>query len=232
MRSASSASAGASASVSAQVAELERAADDLAMSLRGEDPALVAVVQLCVEERRRLPRRTGARGGVVGDRGRDPTQQEAGLAGAELDVRALAVGMGGGRLAEDARHPFLARVIHQVALGAGEQVLPARRRHRHRLAAVADRVVGLAEAHPLVAEQLAAGGLGDAGDIGPGRQARADLIGVVDPGQVVAVAVGNPDRLAQAPALVRLQEPELRVDPSLGRPHGLYIRPIARLAQP
>ena len=98
------------------------------------DAALVAVVELGVEERRRLapPRRPG--GGVVGDRGRDPAEQEAGLVRAQLDVRPLAVGVGGGRLAEHPGQPPLARPVHQEALGAGEEVLAARGRQRHRLA--------------------------------------------------------------------------------------------------
>ena len=75
--------------------------------------------------------------------------------GAELDVGPLAVGVGGGRLAEHPGQPLALRPVHQEALGPGEDVLAAGDRHRHRLAAVGDRVAGRRQAHPLVAEQLA-----------------------------------------------------------------------------
>jgi hypothetical protein len=144
-----------------QPAELDRAGDDLEMALWRVDRPLVPVVQLCVEERRRLAA-LRALGGVVGDRGGDPAQQEAGLVRAQVDVGALAVGVGGGRLAEHPRQPLIPRPIHEEALGPREHVLAASGGHRYRLARVGDGVPGGRQAHALVAEQLSLGGLGDA----------------------------------------------------------------------
>ena len=70
----------------AQLAQLQRLADDLAVALWGVDLALVAVVELRVEERRRLAPRAPLGRRVVGDRGRDPAEQEAGLVGAQLEL--------------------------------------------------------------------------------------------------------------------------------------------------
>ena len=54
---------------------------------------------------------------------------------------------------------------------------------------------------------------------------------VVDPADVVALAVGDPDRLGQDPPLIGAQEPERHVNRRLAGLHGLYIRHRARLAQ-
>jgi hypothetical protein len=69
------------------------------MALGGVDAAIVPVVQLGVEERRRVAAGAFGGGRVVVDRGRDPAEQEAGLVGAGDDVGFLDVWMGGGRLA-------------------------------------------------------------------------------------------------------------------------------------
>ena len=74
---------------------------------------------------------------------------------AELDVRLLAVGVGGGRLAVHPREPVLRAPVHQHLLGAREEVLAPRRLQRHRLPGVGDRVARGGQAHTLVAEQLA-----------------------------------------------------------------------------
>ena len=207
----------------AQLAQRQRLADDLVVALRRVDAAVVAVVEPGVEERGRLPppRRSG--GGVVADRGRDPAEQEAGLVRSQLDVGPLAVGVGGGRLAEHPGQPPLSRPAHQEALGAGEEVLATGGRHRHRLPRVPDRVPHR-QAHPHVAEQLPGGRLGHAGDIGSVGQPRRHLIAVVDPAHVVAVPVGGLDRLAEHARLLGPQESEVRI-------HAVYIRQSARLAQ-
>ena len=146
--------------------------------------------------------------------------------GAELDVGALAVGVGSGRLAVHARQALLRCPIHQEALGLGEEVLPPRRRHRHRLARVPDGVTCRAQAHSLVAEQLPVLGLGHAGDVGARRQPRRDLGGVVDPAHVIAVPVGSLDRLAQHPTLVGLEEAERA---SMLLPDSLMVSIFGRL---
>src|SRR4051794_32362121 len=57
-----------------QLAQLDRPCDDLPVPLGRVDLALVPVVQLQVEQRRRLPAAAPCRG-VVGDRGRYPAEQ-------------------------------------------------------------------------------------------------------------------------------------------------------------
>ena len=195
----------------AQLAQRQRLADDLVVALGRVDPPLVAVVELGVEERRRLPppRRPG--GGVVGDRGRDPAEQEAGLVRAQLDVGPLAVGMGGGRLAEHPRQALFPCPIHQEALGPREEVLAARGRQRHRLAGVRDRVAGRRQAHPHVAEQLAAGRLGDAGDVPAVGQPGRYLRRVVNPADVIRGPVSCFDRLGEDATLVRPEESEVHI---------------------
>ena len=74
----------------AQFAQCERLADDLAVARRGVDSALVAVVELGVEEGGRLTARAPVGSRVVGDGGWDPAEQETGLVGPQIQVRALA----------------------------------------------------------------------------------------------------------------------------------------------
>src|SRR5690349_6639454 len=114
--------------------------------------------------------------------------------------------MGRRRLAVHPGHATLTGPVHQEALGAGEDVLTASGGHRRGLARVAHRVVARGEAHPLVAEQFAVGGLGHAGDIRSGREPRRHLLLVVDPAHVIAVPVGDPDRFAEDQAFVWLEE--------------------------
>jgi hypothetical protein len=197
--------------LAAQLTQLQGAADDLAVALRGVDLPLMAVVELRVEEGRRLPRSVLRCGRVVGDRGRDPTEQEAGLVGAELEVGALAVGVGGGRLAEHASQASPLGPVHQEALGAGEEVLSTRRRQRHRLAGMGDGVSGRRQTHPLMAKQLPGDGLGDARDVAAVGQPGGHLGCVVDPPNVVGLPVGRFDCPGQHATLVRPQEPEVHV---------------------
>ena len=194
------------------------------VALRRVDLAFVAVAQLGVEEGGGLAARAVVGGGVVVDARRDPAEQEAGLVRPEVEVGALAVGVGGGRLAEHAGHAAPGRPFHQVPLRAGEEVLAARHRHRHRLARVPDRVARRAEAHPLVAEQLALGRLGHPGDVRSRLQPRLDFGHVIDPAHVVALPVGDPDRLAEQRPLARLQVPESDCILSHAVDHPLYIR--------
>ena len=190
----------------AQFAEGEGLADDLVVALGRVDAPVVPVVQLRVEERRRVapPRRPRRR--VVLHRGRDPAEQEAGLVGAQLDVRLLAVGVGGGRLAVHPGQPALLSPVHQHLLGAGEEMLPARRLQRHRLPRVGDRVAGGRQAHPLVAEQLAVGRLRHAGHIPTVGQSGAHLHRVVNPPDVVRRPVSCFYRLGQDTTLVRAEK--------------------------
>jgi len=198
-----------------QLAQRQRLADYLVMALGCVYPPLVAVVQLRVEEGRRLPAPRRSPGGVVGDRSGDPAEQEPGLVRPQLDVGPLAVGVGGGRLAEHAGQPLSPRPVHQEALGPREEVLAAGGRHRHRLARVGDRVSRRSQAHPLVAEQLALGRLGDAGDVPAVGQTGRNLRPVIYPADVVRGPVSCFYRLGEDATLVRPEEPERHIHLSI-----------------
>ena len=124
--------------------------------------------------------------------------------------------------------------VHQEALGAGEEVLAAGRRQRHRLPRVGDRVVRRGQAHPLVAEQFALGRLGHAGDVAAVGEPGRDLHRVVDPADVVGLPVSCFYRLGQDATLSGPRN--LKIEPESGLTshrlaHGVYIRLCARLAQ-
>jgi hypothetical protein len=185
----------------AQSAQLDRLGDDLMVPRRGVDAAAPAVVQLQVKERRRLAPAPSL-GGVVADRLRDPAEEEAGLVGAELDVRLLAVGVSGRGLAVHPGQSALSGPLHQPALGAGEEVLPAGGRQRHRLPGVGDRVIRCPEAHPDVAKQLACRAFGDAGDVGAGSDPPFYLQWVVHPPYVITLTICRLDRARKHGTLV------------------------------
>ena len=192
----------------AQCAQLQRPADDVVMPRGCVDRSVVPVVELGVEERRRLapPGRTGCR--VVGDRGRDPAEQEPGLLRPDGQVRPLAVRVRSGHLGVHPGETPVARPVHEEPLGAGEQVLPARRGQRDRLARVPDRVARRSRAHPHVAQQLPGRRLRDHRDVAAVGEPGTHLVRVVDPPHVVGRAVRGDDRRRQHRALVRTEPPE------------------------
>ena len=183
------------------------------------DRPLVAVVQLCVEERRRLrgrprpPRPRRSRPTQVSSRAGSRSLAS------QLDVGPLAVGMGGGRLAVHACHAALARPVHEEALGTREEVLAARRGQRHGLPRVADQ-------HPPAARGSSPRGRGA---LPPGsrprtrrrsrRPAAPDLCLVVDPPNVIRLPVRGPDRLAQDRRLIGLEQPE----PHIRTVRGIHL---------
>ncbi len=209
-----------------QAADRDRPVDDLPVAGRRVDRPGRADVRAEVEERHRLATRLGGRRRVVVDRRRDPTEQETGLVRPEVDVRPLAVRVGRGGLAVEAGQAPPGGDRRQLPLDRGEQMVTARRGHRHRLAGVADPVVGRPERHRRVAEQLAGARLGDARDHEALGDPAGHRVGVVDPSRVVRVAIGRADGVGQPTGLLGFEQADPRpVNDRLGHHLASLIRP-------